>query len=266
MPKFWTRLSRLLTCLVAYATAVESRLSAQVSSYEGEATNLGTAVSPRAAITGRITWLTQTDGNGMLMIFPPLGGSGPTRVRRWVDSVLIVSMNSGGDTIAWVGRVDGKAIRGAYVVTGGPFIHQIGRWQVNLVSGPALLVASRPSQGLAAILRAVRSVSMTPGQSSPIAPQAPAERYSPPRKPTTLSPRPPIPYHPRSSCETGHWIDSVLDDGAIIKLEDGSLWQVDEVDRVTTAIWLPMTDVILCDDGRIIDTEDNESVDVTRIP
>jgi hypothetical protein len=47
-------------------------------------------------------------------------------------------------------------------------------------------------------------------------------------------------------------------------LEDGSLWQVESYDRVTSALWLPVTDVIVCD-GRIINEDDNEAVDARRI-
>lgn len=65
-------------------------------------------------------------------------------------------------------------------------------------------------------------------------------------------------------CESGHWIESVLDDGSIIKLDDGSIWEVDPVDVVTSAIWLPMTEVVVCDD-RIINTDDNETVTATRL-
>ena len=68
----------------------------------------------------------------------------------------------------------------------------------------------------------------------------------------------------RSSCEGGHWIDEVMGDGAIIKLEDGSLWQVDSVDTVDSALWLPTTNVVVCD-GKLINTEDNESVEAERI-
>jgi hypothetical protein len=67
-----------------------------------------------------------------------------------------------------------------------------------------------------------------------------------------------------SSCDDGHWIDSVIDDGSIIKLEDGSIWQVDDTDTVDSALWLPVTDVIVCDD-KIINSDDNESVHATRI-
>ena len=67
-----------------------------------------------------------------------------------------------------------------------------------------------------------------------------------------------------SGCDDGHWIDSVMDDGGIIKLEDGSVWQVDDVDTVDSALWLPVTDVIVCDD-KIINTDDNETVHATRL-
>jgi Sel1 repeat len=36
-----------------------------------------------------------------------------------------------------------------------------------------------------------------------------------------------IPSDGSSSCDSGHWIESVSDDGGIVKLEDSSLWQVD---------------------------------------
>ena len=67
-----------------------------------------------------------------------------------------------------------------------------------------------------------------------------------------------------SGCETGHWIESVLDDGQIIKLEDGSVWEVDDVDTVDSALWLPTTDVVACDD-KLINTEDDETVSAKRI-
>lgn len=67
-----------------------------------------------------------------------------------------------------------------------------------------------------------------------------------------------------SGCEDGHWIEEVMDDGGVIKLEDGSLWEVDAGDTVDSALWLPVTDVLVCDD-KIINTDDNETVHVRRI-
>ncbi len=67
-----------------------------------------------------------------------------------------------------------------------------------------------------------------------------------------------------SSCESGHWVDSVSDDGQIVKLEDGSVWKVDTVDTVDSSLWLPVTDIVACG-NRLINTEDNETVGATRI-
>jgi hypothetical protein len=67
-----------------------------------------------------------------------------------------------------------------------------------------------------------------------------------------------------SGCEDGHWIESVSSDGSIIKLEDGSVWEVDAVDTVDSALWLPVSDIIACHD-KLINTDDNESVSAQRI-
>jgi hypothetical protein len=55
-----------------------------------------------------------------------------------------------------------------------------------------------------------------------------------------------------------------MDDGTIVKLEDGSLWEIDSVDRIDTMLWLPTTDVTVCDD-KLINTEDNETVGARRL-
>ena len=58
--------------------------------------------------------------------------------------------------------------------------------------------------------------------------------------PEKLAPSTPANYLGSSG---GHWIKSKVDDGAMIILEDGSMWQIDSVDRVDTALWLPITNV-----------------------
>jgi hypothetical protein len=68
----------------------------------------------------------------------------------------------------------------------------------------------------------------------------------------------------RGKCESGLSIESVEGDGKVIKLDDGSLWEVDDVDTVDTSLWLPPSEVVLCD-GRMINTDENESADVTPI-
>jgi hypothetical protein len=66
------------------------------------------------------------------------------------------------------------------------------------------------------------------------------------------------------ACDDGHWIEEVLADGKILKLEDGSLWRVDSLDTVTSAVWVPMSDVIVCDDT-IVNVDDSETVHVHQI-
>lgn len=67
-----------------------------------------------------------------------------------------------------------------------------------------------------------------------------------------------------------HWIDKVIDDGKMILLEDGSLWEVSPIDVVTSMIWLPVSDVTVIEsDGifpyKIINTDDGESVEAKYI-
>lgn len=67
-----------------------------------------------------------------------------------------------------------------------------------------------------------------------------------------------------SYCEPGHWVESVLNGGQIVKLEDGSIWEIDAFDTIDSSLWLPTTDIIICDD-KLINTDDNETVSATRI-
>lgn len=74
-----------------------------------------------------------------------------------------------------------------------------------------------------------------------------------------------LPTHPRTSgCEDGHWVESVSDDGTVVKLEDGSVWSVDSVDAIDAALWLPTTDITTCD-GNLINTEDGETVEAEQL-
>jgi hypothetical protein len=82
-----------------------------------------------------------------------------------------------------------------------------------------------------------------------------------------VAPKKSVPAHKGSRvspCEKGHWIDEVMGDGAVIELEDGSLWKVDDVDTVDSALWLPTTEIVVCD-GKLINTEDHESVHAERV-
>ena len=66
------------------------------------------------------------------------------------------------------------------------------------------------------------------------------------------------------------WIDKVIDDGKMIFVEDGSLWEVSPIDVVPSMIWLPVSDVTVIEsDGifpyKIINTDDGESVEAKYI-
>ena len=65
-------------------------------------------------------------------------------------------------------------------------------------------------------------------------------------------------------CSDGHWIQSITGNGEIIKLEDGSIWQVDSIDTITSSIWLPISNVTICG-STMINTDDGEKVGVTKL-
>jgi hypothetical protein len=56
-------------------------------------------------------------------------------------------------------------------------------------------------------------------------------------------------------------IDSVSDDGDIIKLLSGNVYEIDSTDTVDTALWLPADDVLVCEEGggivEIVNTDEN---------
>ncbi|MCB9852396.1 MAG: PEGA domain-containing protein [Phycisphaerales bacterium] len=41
----------------------------------------------------------------------------------------------------------------------------------------------------------------------------------------------------RTSVDFSHWISDASNDGTIIRLEDGSTWEIDETDGTTTSLW-----------------------------
>ena len=43
----------------------------------------------------------------------------------------------------------------------------------------------------------------------------------------------------------GHWIRSKADNGAIITLEDGSMWEINSLDRIDTVLWLPVSNITI---------------------
>jgi hypothetical protein len=67
-----------------------------------------------------------------------------------------------------------------------------------------------------------------------------------------------------SACIEGHWISSVMGDGKLVKLEDGSIWEVDSVDTVDSMLWLPTEEILICGE-RLINTDNGEKVGAKRL-
>ena len=65
-------------------------------------------------------------------------------------------------------------------------------------------------------------------------------------------------------CDTGHWLVSVMDQGKRIKLEDGSIWQVNQADALDTARWLPATDILVCG-NKLINGDADETITATQL-
>jgi hypothetical protein len=56
-------------------------------------------------------------------------------------------------------------------------------------------------------------------------------------------------------------VQSKTDDGSIVTLEDGSVWQIDPLDQIDTTLWLPMTEITVVETGSgylLINTDDGE--------
>ena len=60
----------------------------------------------------------------------------------------------------------------------------------------------------------------------------------------------------QKDCEGDHWISSVSNGGRLISLENGTKWLIDEIDTVTTSIWLATEEIIIC---RIIYVKDEKA-------
>lgn len=69
----------------------------------------------------------------------------------------------------------------------------------------------------------------------------------------------------------GHWISKVIDGGRFVLLEDGSLWEISSIDRINTAIWLPITDIMVLENQAgvfpytLVNTDDRETAEAKYI-
>jgi hypothetical protein len=67
-----------------------------------------------------------------------------------------------------------------------------------------------------------------------------------------------------SACEDDHWIKSITLDGAVVILEDGSVWEVDSLDQIDSQLWLSTENIVACDD-KLINTDEDQAVGATKI-
>lgn len=65
-------------------------------------------------------------------------------------------------------------------------------------------------------------------------------------------------------CESDY-IMRKTSDGSVIVLGSGTSWEIDSIDRIDSALWFPMDDVIACDEGYIIHKYDGEKVGAKKI-
>ena len=65
---------------------------------------------------------------------------------------------------------------------------------------------------------------------------------------------------------SGHWIQKNSMGGEMITLEDGSLWEINSIDRIYTGIWLPISEITVVEASQpigeykyiLINTDDGE--------
>ncbi|MBX5496674.1 MAG: hypothetical protein IRZ15_15170 [Bryobacteraceae bacterium] len=69
---------------------------------------------------------------------------------------------------------------------------------------------------------------------------------------------------PTKGCTDGHWIDSVTGSGKLVKLEDGSIWEVDGVDSINSMLWLPTEEILICGQT-LINVDNGEKVRATKL-
>jgi hypothetical protein len=67
-----------------------------------------------------------------------------------------------------------------------------------------------------------------------------------------------------AECESGFSIKAVLADGKIVTLDDGSVWEVDDSDISDSSNWTVGDEIVVCSD-KLVNTDEDESVDATRI-
>jgi hypothetical protein len=62
------------------------------------------------------------------------------------------------------------------------------------------------------------------------------------------------------------YLRSKSDDGSVLILADGSVWAVSSLDQIDSALWLPMSTIIISDsEDSLINADDGEKIEARRI-
>jgi TPR repeat protein len=101
----------------------------------------------------------------------------------------------------------------------------------------------------------IAGVQSTPSPSKPVLSAAPKP------EPVNSARRPAL---PSSSCESGLAVEAISDDGHIVKLDDGSLWEINASDRSAASTWSVTTEIVACDD-KLFNVDDNETAYAVRL-
>lgn len=64
---------------------------------------------------------------------------------------------------------------------------------------------------------------------------------------------------PVLACESGHWVKSKSMDGKIVVLENGTVWQINPINTIDSALWLPTENIIICN-GMLINSDTGDKV------
>lgn len=121
---------------------------------------------------------------------------------------------------------------------------------------------------------------------SPTPPAAqPAQPESQPQTPPPRQPIPPTPSEPEAQdvmpaitqliypgSLQGHWVAEILSDGHYVRLDDESVWEVDSVDAIDSALWLMTEGIVVTADKYkgyvfydLINTDSKDKVGATYL-
>jgi hypothetical protein len=124
----------------------------------GLVTNHGTAKIHGTPLTGSLSLSFDASdaSHGDMAIGPPLAGSGRAEFAYWADTLIAVSSSASGDSIIWIATRDQGRLAGSYLVFGGRFAGQGGRWWVSIQGSALSALSQRSSRPDSAIVQNVK--------------------------------------------------------------------------------------------------------------